>query len=94
MLTPEIQSFLERACAHIRSKYHLDRVYLAQCFGKRRHFLAGDGAESFGDARQLPLNESIALFWQGDLSAPEQKTIKAELQGTVEKLERTLHPSL
>jgi hypothetical protein len=90
MLSSETQLLLDEACNRIRTDHQLSRVYLAQCLGKRRHFLGGAGEESFTPASHMNLSERIVLFWQGNLPGVELAAVRAALQGLAATLEQEL----
>jgi len=79
MLSHATQQLLQEQARKICRKFKLTKVYFAHVLQKRKHYLAGYGEESFSPTSHMPLNESIMLFWQGNLHPEEQDLIKKRL---------------
>jgi hypothetical protein len=75
VLTDQAKILLEKAAEDICKKNDLPRAYFTHRFGKRRHFVAGYGKETFTQTYHRDITENIALSWQGTMT--EEKALSA-----------------
>ena len=65
MLSAKKKSELQVALKNLCQSFNLDYAYLAWVQGKRRHFLAGHGEQTFSNTQRMKITERVVLFWQG-----------------------------
>lgn len=77
---------LTAAAACVCRLYGLGRVYFTRAYGRRRHFLAGAGEETFLPAEKLDLGGGIWAFFEGGegLPARDRAELAAALRTVVQ----------
>lgn len=89
MLGNHTKKELETAAKDVCETHNLQHVYFTYNLGKRRHYLAGYGQETFSNTHHLDITEKITLCCQGNLIesdismiitrlAPLAKTVEQE----------------
>mgnify|MGYP000084229118 FL=1 len=77
-----IKKLLEEKAREACARFGLHRVYFARPLGRRRHFLAGAGHETFLPAQSAFLFDNLVVFWVGEMKNQEKflKFLKQEVR--------------
>jgi len=88
-IKPE-KEFLRELARRACRRFDLSRVYFAEVLGRRRHFLAGAGEETFLAPESAPLSEKLVVFWEGELKNQEEflEFLRQEITGQAPRPER------
>lgn len=90
MITLATEKRIIAECRHLCETLGLDKVYLAETVGPRRHYLAGYGDTVLEQASQIQLTYRIAVLWYGVLHREQEAFFFRSLCALTEQVEREL----
>jgi len=82
----DLKQKLEQKAKDVCQKFCLDRVYFAKAMGKRNHFLAGYGRETFVGSQKIALTPKVNVFIQGELSKTQKEILHQELISFIQQI--------
>ncbi|MDQ7032832.1 MAG: hypothetical protein Q9M37_09005 [Desulfonauticus sp.] len=86
----KLKQILAQKAKELCLKYKLEKVYFTQILGKRSHFLAGYGQESFVRPKKITLSDQLAVFIEGELTPAQNTSLKQELIPFAQKIKEGL----
>ena len=90
MLSPVTEKRVRETCQQLCERLGLEKLYLAETVGPRRHYLAGYGDSSVERPHQFQLSDKITVLWCGILSQEKKECFIRSLRTLVEQVEREL----
>ena len=93
MITPATEKRIITECKRLCETLALDKVYLVETIGPRRHYLAGYGDTILEQPHQIQLTYRIAVLWYGALHQDQENFFIRSLCALTEQVECELEQS-